>query len=92
MDHPLDEESEKELSVVKKFRSAAKDLLSGLRPVLEVTKEVSDALPPLKMAVSGVLALWKVYDVREMCLCCAKICSDVLCGRNTLQTRKRGKN
>ena len=65
MDHPLDEESEKELSVVKKFRSAAKDLLSGLRPVLEVTKEVADPLPPLKIAVSGVLALWKIYDVRE---------------------------
>ena len=61
--HPLNEESNKELAFVKKLLSAVKDLVSGIRPVLEVTKEVSDPLPPLKAAVSGVLAVWKIYDV-----------------------------
>ena len=59
----MDEERNKELSLVKKMGSVVKDLVSGLRPVLEVTKEVSDALPPLKSAVSGVLAIWEIYDV-----------------------------
>ena len=40
-----------------------KNVASGLRTVLEVTKEVSDPLPPLKGVVSGILAVWKVYDV-----------------------------
>ena len=43
--------------------SVVKNAASGLRTVLEVTKEVSDPLPPLKGVVSGILAVWKVYDV-----------------------------
>ena len=43
--------------------SVVKNVASGLRTVLEVTKEVSDPLPPLKGVVSGILAVWKVYDV-----------------------------
>ena len=43
--------------------SVVKNVASGLKPVLELTKEVSDAFPPLKGVVSGILAVWKVYDV-----------------------------
>ena len=47
----------------EKARSAVKGIASGLRMVLRVTKEVSDAFPPLKGVVSGLLAVWDVYEV-----------------------------
>ena len=50
---------------MQKVLSVVKDVASGLRTVLGVTKEVSDALPPLKGVVSGILAVWEVYDVRK---------------------------
>ena len=47
----------------EKARSAVKGIASGLRTVLKVTKEVSDAFPLLKGVASGLLAVWEVYDV-----------------------------
>ena len=52
--------------MLNKARSAVKGIASGLRTVLNVTKEVSDAFPPLKGVVSGLLA---VGDVYEVCIC-----------------------
>ena len=49
--------------MLTKARSAVKGIASGLRTVLNVTKEVSDAFPPLKGVVSGLLAVWDVYEV-----------------------------
>ena len=49
--------------MLNKARSAVKGIASGLRTVLNVTKEVSDAFPPLKGVVSGILAVWDVYEV-----------------------------
>ena len=49
--------------MLNKARSAVKDIASGLRTVLKVTKEVSDAFPLLKGVVSGLLAVWEVYEV-----------------------------
>ena len=49
--------------MLNKARSAVKGIASGLRTVLNVTKEVSDAFPPLKGVVSGLLAVWDVYEV-----------------------------
>ena len=49
--------------MLNKARSAVKGIASGLRTVLKVTKEVSDAFPPLKGVVSGLLAVWEVYEV-----------------------------
>ena len=48
---------------MQKALSVVKNVASKLRPVLEVTKEVSDAFPPLKGIISGILAVWEVYDV-----------------------------
>ena len=48
---------------MNKVLSVVNNVASGLRPVLQVTKEVSDAFPPLKGVVSGILAVWEVYDV-----------------------------
>ena len=50
-------------SIIENARSAVKDIASGLRTVLKVTDEVSDAFPPLKGVVSGLLAVWDVYEV-----------------------------
>ena len=49
--------------MLNKARSAVKGIASGLRTVLKVTNEVSDAFPPLKGVVSGLLAVWEVYEV-----------------------------
>ena len=49
--------------MLNKARSAIKGIASGLITVLKVTKEVSDAFPPLKGVVSGLLAVWDVYEV-----------------------------
>ena len=50
-------------SIIENARSAVKGIASGLRTVLKVTNEVSDAFPPLKGVVSGLLAVWDVYEV-----------------------------
>ena len=49
--------------MLNKARSAIKGIASGLITVLKVTKEVSDAFPPLNGVVSGLLAVWDVYEV-----------------------------
>ena len=61
----VDENVEKELSAQSKVLSMVKRVASGLRTVLGVVKEVSDPLPPLKGVVSGILAVWEVYDVGQ---------------------------
>ena len=50
-------------STLQKVLSVVKNVASGLKPVLELTKEVSDAFPPLKGVVSGILKVWEFYDV-----------------------------
>ena len=59
----VNERSDEDPSMLNKARSAVKGIASGLRTVLNVTKEVSDAFPPLKGVVSGLLAIWDVYEV-----------------------------
>ena len=59
----VNERSDEDPSMLNKARSAVKGIASGLRTVLKVTKEVSDAFPPLKGVVSGLLAVWEVYEV-----------------------------
>ena len=58
-----------------KARSAVKGIASGLRTALKVTKEVSDAFPPLKGVVSGLLAVWDVYEV---CICDSRMIQETL--------------
>ena len=62
-DIALNEGCEEDPSMLDKARSALKGIASGLRTVLKVTKEVSEGLPPLKGAVSGLLAVLEVYEV-----------------------------
>ena len=70
-DNPEDENTGQEPSTMQKVLSVVKSVASGLKPVLELTKEVSDAFPPLKGVVSGILAVWKIYDVgTNICLRC----------------------
>ena len=66
-----DENTGQDPSTLQKVLSVVKNVASGLKPVLELTKEVSDAFPPLKGVVSGILAVWKIYDVgTNICLRC----------------------
>ena len=62
-DSAVSERADEDTSMLDKARSAVKGIASGLRTVLKVTKEVSDAFPPLKGVVSGLLAVWDVYEV-----------------------------
>ena len=62
-DNLEDENTGEDPSHIQKVLSVVKSVASGLKPVLEVTKEVSDPLPPLKGVVSGILAVWEIYDV-----------------------------
>ena len=62
-DSAVSERSDEDPLMLDKARSAVKGIASGLRTVLKVTKEVSDAFPPLNGVVSGLLAVWDVYEV-----------------------------
>ena len=60
-----DLEDKKGPSPMQEVLSVVNNVASGLRTVLAVTNEASDLLPPLKGVVSGLLAVWEVYDVGE---------------------------
>ena len=57
------ENVKEEQSSGNKVLSVVRNVASRLKPVLQVTKEVSDAFPPLKGVVARILAVWEVYDV-----------------------------